>query len=235
MSVQPEDVPVAQPLAVEQPPQRKRLFEALYSVDEGLAAMYEGATRMIDDPGFPDCLSLGAHAMRELMEKLPRVFDVPAGQKFALRVRIDDLERTVEAVRKNSACSTSDGWKGEIDGPVAKLLEEVETLLADRARDWMSRGEAARELMKRLEPGHVRRTETLSKTEERAWTARRDYFESVAHHGHVYSSKKTDHSEFAEHIKGIEVLLLDKLRPPTAADFAEIDGLMAAFEGASDG
>jgi hypothetical protein len=78
---------------VEQPPQRKRLLEALGGVDQGIADMYDGATRMIDDIDFPDGLSLGAHAMRELMEKLPKIFDVPAGQNFSLRNRIDGLQR----------------------------------------------------------------------------------------------------------------------------------------------
>jgi len=161
----PGEIPVDEGRVIEQPPQRKRLLEALNVVDQGLADMYDGATRMIDDPDFPDCLSLGAHAMRELMEKLPKVFDVPAGQNFSLRNRIDGLQKAVEKARNQSSCSTSDGWIGEIDPPLAELLQEVETLLADRERDWVSRGEADRGLMKRLEPGPIRRTERLSASE----------------------------------------------------------------------
>jgi len=93
------------------------------------------------------------------------VFDVPAGQNFSLRNRIDGLQKAVEKARNQSSCSTSDGWIGEIDPPLAELLQEVETLLADRERDWVSRGEADRGLMKRLEPGPIRRTERLSASE----------------------------------------------------------------------
>jgi len=66
-------------------------------------------------------------------------------------------------------------------------------------------------------------------------TGSRKYFESLAHHGHIYRGKETDHVEFSEHVRGVEVLLLSKLRPPTAADFADIDALMATIEGATDG
>lgn len=220
---------------VEQPPQRKRLREALSGVDQGIADMYDGATRMIDDIDFPDGLSLGAHAMRELMEKLPKIFDVLAGQNFSLRNRIDSLQRVFERSKSQSSCSTADGWQGEIDPPLVELLQEVETLLADRERDWVSRGEADRALMRQLEPGPIRRGDQLTAREVEQWTLTRKYFEALAHHGHVYRGKETDHVEFAEHVRGVEVLLLSKLRPPTAADFAEIDALMETIEGAPNG
>lgn len=229
MSEPPEELPATEP--TERPPQRLRLLEALYGVDEGLGAMYEGATRMIDDPDFPDSLSLGAHAMRELMEKLPRVLDVPAGKDFSLSGRINEIEEIAKAARTNSSCATTNGWEGEIDAPAAKVLNEVEALIADRARDRLSRSEAARELMKHLEPGSIRRSEMLTRAETKAWMMRREYFEAVAHHGHVYSTKMTSHAEFAENVRAVESVLLDKLRPQTAADFEDIDRLMAAFEG----
>lgn len=229
------DTPEDQGRAVEQPPQRKRLHDALREVDQGLADMYDGATRMTDDIDFPDGLSLGSHAMRELMEKLPRVFDVPAGQNYSLRNRIDGLQRAFDRARNRSSCSGPDGWSGEIDRPVADLLQEIESVLADRDRDWVSRGEAARALMEQLEPGPVRRGDHLAEDEVEEWKSCRDYFEALAHHGHVYRRKQTDHAEFVEHVRRVEVLLLDKLRPPVAADFAEIDALLGEFEGESDG
>jgi hypothetical protein len=227
--------PESDPRFAEQPPQRRRLLDALRDVDVGIADMYESARRMIDDVDFPDALSVGAHAMRELMEKLPRVFDVPAGQGFSLRNRIDGLRKAFDRAKNKSTCSTSDGWAGEIDGPLAELLQETEALLTDRERDWVSRGEADRALMRELEPGPIRRGDHPAATEVEQWSHTRAYFESLAHHGHVYRGKQTDHAEFVEHVTRVEVLLLSKLRPPTAADFAEIDALLATIERESDG
>jgi hypothetical protein len=220
---------------IERPPQRRRLLEALTGVDRGIADMYEGVTRMLDDASFPDGLSLGAHAMRELMEKLPKVFDVPAGQNFSLRNRINGLQEVFERASRESDCSTADGWVGEIDRPLAELLHEVESLLADRDRDWVSRAEADRALIRRLEPGPIRRGDQLTTTEVEQWTRSRKYFEALAHHGHIYHGKRTDHVDFVDHVRGVEVLLLGKLLPATAADFAEIDTLMAAVEGSFNG
>jgi len=91
----PGEIPVDEGRVIEQPPQRKRLLEALNVVDQGLADMYDGATRMIDDPDFPDCLSLGAHAMRELWKSFLRC-------SMFLRVRTSRLETGSTASRRPS-------------------------------------------------------------------------------------------------------------------------------------
>jgi hypothetical protein len=221
--------------AGEQPPQRRRLLDALRDVDQGIADMYESATRIFDDFDFPDALSLGAHAMRELMEKLPRVFDVPAGQGFSLRNRVDGLQKAFDKAKNKSTCSTPDGWTGKIDGPLAELLQETEALLRDRERDWVFRKEADRALMREMDPGPIPRGDHLAATEVEQWSRSRAYFEALAHHGHIYWGKQTHHAEFVEHLTRVEVILLSKFRPPTAADFAEIDSLLATIEGESDG
>ena len=106
-------------------------------------------------------------------------------------------------------------------------------MLADRQRDWVSRAEADRALIGRLEPGPIRRGDHLTADEVQQWTRTRKYFEVLAHHAHIYHGKGTDHVEFAEHVRGVEVILLGKLRPPTATDYAEIDALMATIEEAT--
>jgi hypothetical protein len=212
-----------------EPPQRLRLRAALEDRDSRLSLMYEAATRLIDDTDYPDRLSLAAHAMRELMEKLPAAFDLPLSQDFSIPNRMDHLEVAVRKARLESGCASTDGWEGEIDEPVAELLVSVESLVRDRRENLLSRKETATELMKRMEPGYVARTAALAKTDVDAWVKARRYFERVSHHHHTYESLKTDSTRFLERVREIETLLLGKLRPPAASDFAEIDDLMSAF------
>jgi hypothetical protein len=216
------------------PPQRLLLLDALRERDARLAAIYEAVVRIIGAADVPDQLSLAAHAMRELMERLPLAFDLPIDEKSRLFNRLDELERALAQAQTTSACRTTDGWQGEIDSPVAKVLAAVEELVDDRHRFWSSRSATAVELMNRLEPTLARRSAPLVNTDADVWLDLRRYFESVSHHHHVFDSLQTSASEFGDRVRTIEVLLLNKLRPPTAADFEEIDGLMSQFLGAHD-
>jgi len=216
-------------LRVPREPQRLSLLESLEAMDRGLGDMYRAATVLINDPSYPDALALSAHAMRELMEKLPRVLDVPAGQNFQMGSRVKSLAEGWERAQAISACKSDDGWSGTIDEPLGGFLEDADTFFHDRARDWISQTQAASSLMRRLEPSGSPMSPTLSKVQVEAWRRTHQYFISVAHHHHVYEKRDTDLDEFLQHMRAVELLLLQKLRPRTAADYAEIDDLAARF------
>ena len=216
------------------PRQRLLLLEALREKDARIATIYEAVVHVIGSDDVPDQLSLAAHAMRELMERLPLAFDLPTDEKSQLFNRLDELEHVLVQAQIKSACRVTDGWQGSIDGPVAKVLAAVEELVDDRRRFWPSRTETAVELMNRLEPTLARRSTTLVKTDADVWLEMRRYFESVSHHHHVFESLATTAPEFDDRVRTIEVLILNKLRPPTTADFQEIDRLMSQFLGQSN-
>jgi hypothetical protein len=52
-------------------PTQQGLFEALVDRRGTLGEWYRAAVAVINDGGLPDRLALAAHALRELMEKLP--------------------------------------------------------------------------------------------------------------------------------------------------------------------
>jgi len=208
------------------PLERLLLLEALRERDERFAAIYEGVVHAMATLDLPDRLSLAAHAMRELMERLPLAFDVPIDEKGKVFERVREVEATWEQAQTKSSCRTSDGWGGQIDGPLGKLLASVEKLVDERKRSWPSRSEVAVDLMNQLEPALGRRSAPLVKTEADEWDGIRRYFERVSHHHHLFEEFETSTGDFEDRVRRVEGLLLNKLRPPTAEDFEEIDRLM---------
>jgi hypothetical protein len=212
------------------PRPRRLLLEALRERDRRLARIYDSVIHLIGDAEIPDRLSLAAHAMRELMEKLPLAFDVPSDQS-RLFSRIDALENALARAERNSTCRTVDGWSGTLDSPLINVLTAAEKLIEDRRQFRPSRTESAVQLMHRLEPSMTRRSTPLVKSDADIWHETRKYFELVSHHHHLFKTFETSASEFGDRVRVIEVLLLDKLRPTTSADYEEIDRLMNDFMG----
>jgi hypothetical protein len=211
------------------PEQRLVLLEALRERDARLALIYEGVIRVMGTEGLPDQLSLAAHGMRELMERLPVAFDVPLQQRTGVINLVGEVERDFARAQQRSSCRTSDGWQGPIDAPLAKLLVTVEKLVEDRQQYWPSRSEAAVELMNQLEPTLGRRSPGLVRPEAATWATIRRYFEQVSHHHHMFDAFETSPTDLDERIRTVEALLLNKLRPSTATDLQAIDELMNRY------
>jgi len=165
-SAEPQDPKVGAGPSI--PRQRVVLLEALRERDARLAAIYDSVIRVMYAGDLPDQLSLAAHGMRELMERLPLAFDVPIHEKSRVLDRVSEVERDLSQAQEKSSCRTSDGWQGPIDAPVAKLLATVERLVEDREQYWPSRTEVAVELMNQLEPTLGRRSPGLVKPEAAA-------------------------------------------------------------------
>lgn len=215
-------------------PQRQHLREALLARDPRLADIYEAVTHLMGRDDVPDALSLTAHAMRELMDNLPLAFDLPVDQKHRLFSRLDQLGSAVAQAIDNSTCRNGNGWSGEIDEHLAKVVEITEVLIEERRQYWPSRRVTAGELMIRLEPGPGR-PEKLREEETKFWVEARHYFEEVSHHHHVFGKLSIDGEAFGELVRMVERLLLAKLRPSTAQEYSEIDRLMEAYLEAADG
>jgi hypothetical protein len=183
----------------------------------------------------PDQLSLAAHGMRELMERLPLAFDVPIHEKSRVLDRVSEVERDLSRAQERSSCRTSDGWQGPIDAPVAKLLATVERLVEDRHQYWPSRAEVAVELMNQLEPALGRRSPALVKPEAATWAKIRRYFEQVSHHHHLFDSFETNLGDLEERIQTVEVMLLwtslrRRSRPKGGPHGQETQGARALVE-----
>ncbi len=70
-------------------PTQQRLYKALIERRADLGEWYRAAIAVINDDGLPDRLSLAAHALREVMEKLP-------GDGITIQLKDGDLKARVE-------------------------------------------------------------------------------------------------------------------------------------------
>lgn len=207
---------------------QRALLDALRERDARLVATYQAVAYLTTAEGLPDQLSLAAHAMRELMDRLPIAFDLPIENKDNLLNRIDALRRSLERAEETSGCRTTDGWSGEIDGPLEHVLNVAREVVTSRKEYWPSRREVAVSLMNELEPTLGRRPPSLVKREARLWSELRHYFEQVSHHHYVIDGVETTQEDLRTRVQALEGLLLDKLRPTTTQDLDEIDMLMHA-------
>ena len=83
--------------------QQRQLLRALFERDEVLGRIYAGGLAAFYDRGNPDQLALHAQAMREVMERLSRVLDVPAKDSHgSLKDRANKLQDQWDSACRNS-------------------------------------------------------------------------------------------------------------------------------------
>jgi len=191
--------------------------------------MYRGGLAVLEDASNPDRFAQCAHSMRELMEKLPELLDVPTkAQKESLKGKVREVADAYNGTLKRTSCfSATAGWDGSIDGHLRKLLARLGSFLEWFATHHPRRRDELHGVLVRLDGSGRQLPKPLASLNVDAWDKKRDYFQSVAHHRHT-----ADEHEFRQWMDALERFLLDRLEPRTFDDFAEIDALLA--EGADN-
>lgn len=111
---------------------RRRILEWLKANAPALALVYDGAVRMILEPEFPGRVHFIAHAMREIMNRLPDVYTDDNTDRTEYRKLVDDI----------AAC-----WKeGRL--PTYRCRAVVETLLRQHKVPRIKNRERAEQLFK---------------------------------------------------------------------------------------
>jgi hypothetical protein len=209
--------------------QQRALIRALDERDGSLRSMYLGGIEVLEDVSNPDRFAQCAHSMRELMEKLPELLDVPTkAQKESLKAKIREIEVAYLGVQKKTGCfSASSGWDGNVDGHLRKFLLRLGSFFEWFASHHPRRRDELFGVLVRLDGSGRELPKPLASLNVDAWEKKRDYFQSVAHHRRV-----ADEQEFRQWLDALERFLLDRLEPRTFEDFAEIDALLG--EGVED-
>lgn len=178
---------------------------------------------VLRDASNPDRLAQCAHSMRELMEKLPELLDVPTkAQKESLKAKVQEIENAYIGTQKKTGCfSTSNEWEGSIDGHLQKFLVRLGSFFEWFASHHPRRRDELHGVLNRLDGSGRTLPKPLASLNVDAWDQKRDFFQSVAHHRH-----KGDEREFRQWLDALEQFLLDRLKPRTFDDFAEIDTLL---------
>jgi hypothetical protein len=198
-------------------PTQHRLYEALIERRADLGEWYRAAIAVINDAELPDRFSLVAHALREVMEKLPGDgISVDRGADLPTKVR--NLQppwaKACAAQERNGGA-----WNGEISAPLQEFLAAMQAFFDGQAQLVDSRREFAQRFMNSL---HGTRGLPADVQQENAkrWMGYHRYFDGVAHH------KAVPEPEFRERIAGFEVFISTRLKPRPTDDFAAIDALL---------
>lgn len=203
--------------------QRLALFNSFDERDAALSKMYLGGIKVLEDSTNPDRFAQCAHSMRELMEKLPELLDVPTqAQKESLKTKVRELEDAYWSTQKKTNCFSSNVWDGSIDGHLRKFLSRIGNFFEWFKSHHPRRRDELHAVLTRLDGGRHTLPKPLASLNVDAWDQKRDYFQSVAHH----RRRVEDEDEFRQRLDALERFLLDRLKPRTFEDFTEIDALL---------
>ena len=215
-----------QPRPLQLDGQQRALYQALHAKSDRLAGMYWGALAVFADTSNPDRLALAAHDLREVMEKIPGLFDVPTpAHDESLMREVRALEDCWKGTLRRTKCRNSEEWNGSIDGPLSKMLLRLHNFFSWLEMHYPRRKAEIAATLRKLDPSGRELPSPLQDLNVARWVKIRDFFVGVAHH-----KKSTTGEEFASWLWALEDLLLNQLRPRTFEDLDAIDKIIQEGE-----
>lgn len=200
--VQPApNIPRQNPLEDYLTDQQSKLLRLLESLSPEIAQMYYGALRVLSDESNPDRLALAAHGIREIIEKMPKHFDVPIGSQLNWG-RVDDLKRNWEAEDQLQIVENNAPPSPKFIKKLREFFDWWEEIRPDRRKE-------AKELFRKMIPS---RSSVPTEVEEKRladWVECKRYFVSVSHHG------KASVKEFETYETMFAGILISFAQPPT--------------------
>lgn len=197
------------------------LLHVLEQLDRSgqLPGVYWAAVTLLRESRFPGRLPLAGHAIRELMEKVPRYGDfVLAGQHQSKAANLQDQ---VKKLRIRWINLKANGGLRESPTPGHHLISKPFCDALGRFFDnevGRSKNEATDRALALLDPSRQRLPEQLQREMREEWLGAFGYFSGVSHH-----QKVTSEAEFLERLAWVEAFLLDRLRPRTFESQLSID------------
>ncbi len=205
---------------------QKALFQALGKKDTQLAGMYVGALHVLKSASNQDRIAQAAHSLRELLEKLPRILDMPVQAKPpSMMDKIRPLEKIWSKAKTESPCLKTGGASTAIDSPLRKFLDEAEVFFSWLSSDRPTRKQQAAKVVRGLDPLKKALPQAIERLHVDEWDGYREHFELVSHHTTV-----DDLEEFTRWVDGVEGYLIDRLIPRTFDDFTALDRIIGEGE-----
>lgn len=208
--------------------QRRVLVEALSGKSvksDRPIRMYREALRAIERNDGPEAVHVAAYELREMMESLPAMLDVPLVSHDQLQGKVQYLAERWVVCSNHSACRTGTDWSGVLDQHLRLYIESTTEFFQWREANLPSRQQQAVVILRRLLPADVPMPQPLLDRRLSEWRALRDYFNSLTHHG-----REANRDQFLERMGELETFLLDHLSPRTFEDQDEIDRLILEAE-----
>jgi hypothetical protein len=199
------------------------LHRALIEKGDALAGIYLGALRVLNGAGNPDAIAQAAHSLRELLDKLPKYFDLPFN---AHKERLGDKARALkgcwERTLKKTVARCQDGsWQGPIDDALCEFLQSMEGFCQWQDDHMPRRKTETAHLLREMDQSGRRLPGRLEDWNVQYWTDIRDYFVAVCHHRPDANS-----ADFKKWLDAFEVFLLNHLRPRTFEEHGVIDAIL---------
>jgi hypothetical protein len=206
--------------------QQLGFYQALAEQDGRVAGWYLGARLTLLNTRNPERLQQAAHSLRELMDKLLPVLRLPAeaeggrlGDRFAV------MTSRWETAKEQSRCHTDGVWSGEIDEAARRGFTAVEEAIEWQRQNRPKRKETYRATIRALDVSGRPLPAWIEDIHVELWDDLRDYFVRVCHH-----DRETDEDEFTGALHTLERFVLERLKPPTYAEQARLDQLIAEAE-----
>jgi hypothetical protein len=198
---------------------RRALLDALNQSDPKTADFYRGALFAFVNQQNPERLIQAAHSIRELLEKAP----VLAGGLTAPNQRMNDKLASLRAkFQKLAPHLQEDGtWAPNSEKKVAVVLAELRSVVQWMDANFKQRREEARVLLRALTGPGILLPSDIEDAEIEEFMELKQYFTELSHHRFSVTDE-----DFLQKLTKAETILLRKLRPEPAADFAAIDALL---------
>lgn len=206
--------------------QQLNLYRILLEKNQILSNMYLGALIVLKQNENPDHLSLAAHGIRELMEKLPLILDVPMkAHSESLKSEVNNLKDTWLNTLDRSKNYNNQKWEGEIDGYLIKLLKKLHSFFEWFDDHYPRRKAEVGKILREIDISGLSLPNSLEEANIKTWFQIRDFFQIVAHH-----QRNTTREDFGQNLEALERILLDRLHPRTFIDLKEIDEIILEGE-----
>ncbi len=206
--------------------QHLAVYRALVEKDGRLAGWYLGARKTLADATNPERFPQSAHSVRELMNDLHSIADLPvkAGTGI-LRNEFAVMTERWQRAQRTSGCYVDSRWEGEIDSSARRGFEAVEAIIEWDANNRPKRVDLQRLTIRSLDVSGRNLPAFIEDAFIRMWDEWRTFFIKVCHHGH-----ETTEEEFSAVLEEFERFILDRLKPRTFTEQATLDELIAEAE-----
>jgi hypothetical protein len=181
-----------------------------------LARMYLGAVQVHASEN-ADRAALAAHALRELMEKLPRHLNVTGFEQIPLTTKLKQLAELWKRFREAQTDEERLDRRTRFDAAAEELAEWFEERHTPR-RQWGGR------VIDSLDPGRAPLPRVIKEPHQKLWDECHGCFEGTSHHHPIAPEV------FGTHMLRFEDFLIDRLRPQTAADQRRLDEIIREGE-----
>jgi len=195
---------------------QRALLAVLRERDPAPASRYLGALQVLDDSTNPDRLALAAHGIRELMQELPRYFNLPIPIRDRMGDKVRDLRQAWAAAQDNVSATAP------LPGTVWKKLESLMAWLDVERPTWKQK--TAR-MLRELDPAGRRLPPPVEKLRVEEWLECHKFFVEAAHHRGCTSD------DLENRLDRVERFMLDLIRPRTFENADAIDALIQEGEG----